>query len=88
MQSEKATPFHANNLGMAIGIVWALFILLAAWVSVTGWLGGFVEVMSSIYLGYEATLLGSLIGALWAFMHGYVKAYIVARVYNFFLSRR
>jgi len=40
--------------------------------------------ISSLYIGYAATLLGSIIGAIWAFVDGFIGGVIVAWLYNAF----
>lgn len=49
-----------------------------------GWGSGFVEVMSSMYIGYEASLVGGLIGAAWGFVDGAIAGLLISLLYNFF----
>ncbi len=70
-------------LGFALGIVWgaAMLImgLLNMWLS---WGGAFEEVMSTVYLGYKPTLLGSIIGGVWGFVDAGIAGLIIGWLYN------
>lgn len=69
--------------GLALGIVWGLgmFLLgLAAWLF--NWGNAMVVLMSSLYLGYDATFVGSLLGGLWGFVDALIGGVIFAWLYN------
>ncbi|MFQ5925341.1 MAG: hypothetical protein ACE5IE_05035, partial [Dehalococcoidia bacterium] len=57
----------AVALGVALGVVFGLYAfvigLAAAYLD---WGRGLVDVIGSLYIGYEATLVGSFIGLGWA----------------------
>ena len=38
--------------------------------------------MSTFYIGYTYTLLGSLLGLVWGFVDGFVGSYIIVWLYN------
>jgi hypothetical protein len=74
-------------LGFAISVLWGAGVLLmglaaALW----GWGGGFVDMLGSVYLGYSATVGGSLIGTAWALVDGFVCGVVVAWLYNRFAA--
>ena len=71
-----------KGLAIGIGVAWAVCILFAGWASMFGWCTRFVDVMSSVYIGYKPTLLGGIIGALWGFIDGLICGLIIAIVYN------
>lgn len=78
---------HLNikGFGLALGITWgfAVFILgIAAWWF--GWGTGLVDVLGTLYFGYEATLVGSIIGLGWGFVDGFIGGAILAWLYNIF----
>lgn len=76
---------NVAGLGFALGIacaVYALFIGAAAWLF--GWGTAVVEVLSSLYIGYDATFLGAVIGAVWAFVDGFIGGVIIGWLYNRF----
>jgi hypothetical protein len=46
-----------------------------------GWAVGSVDVIG---IGYQATFVGAIIGAIWAFVDGYVGSLIVVWLYSKF----
>jgi hypothetical protein len=69
-------------LGLSTGLVWAFCNLLAGWTAMFGWGGKYVDLMSSIYIGYSASILGGIIGGVWAFLDGLIGGLLIAIVYN------
>ena len=75
----KPVPF-----GLAAGILWGLAILIIGLASaVTGYGGRFIDVVGSFYLGYVATIPGSIIGGIWGFFDALIAGAIFAWVYNY-----
>ncbi len=75
---------HVKAISLSAGIVWGLGLLLCGWVASTGWCDYFVEVMSSVYIGYAPTFGGGIIGGIWGFVDGAVGGFIFAHLYNYF----
>jgi hypothetical protein len=78
---------HLNvlYLGLALGIscaIYAFFIGAAAWLF--NWGTSIVEVVSSLYIGYKPTLIGSIVGSVWALIDGFIGGVIIAWLYNRF----
>jgi hypothetical protein len=69
-------------LGIAFGLVWAIGIFLAGIFAMFNWGNAFVATIASFYLGYGASVVGALIGALWAIVDGFVAGYVIAWIYN------
>ena len=46
------------------------------------WGGALEEVMSTLYIGYKATILGSVIGGVWGFFDAGIGGLVVAWLYN------
>jgi len=69
-------------LGIAIGVLWAIYVFCIGITAIFGWGVAFVNVLASLYIGYEASFLGAILGAIWAFVDGLVAGIIVAWVYN------
>jgi ABC-type dipeptide/oligopeptide/nickel transport system permease subunit len=42
-----------------------------------------VSVLGSLYVGYSATVVGSLIGTVWAFFDGLIGGAVFAYLYNY-----
>ncbi len=78
---------NVKALGLASGIVWSFGIILAGLMAAfLDWGTPFVELMGSCYIGYAPTLVGSLIGGMWAVVDGGVTGVLIALVYNKFAS--
>ena len=73
-----------KGFALAGGIVWAVGVLLLglAALYIDGWGGAIVELLDSIYIGYEATPIGSVIGAVWGFIDGFIGCAAFAWLYN------
>jgi hypothetical protein len=69
-------------LGVAVGIVWSIGVFFAGIFAMFHWGNAFVDVIGSFYIGYGASLLGAVIGALWALADGFVAGVVVAWIYN------
>lgn len=74
---------NPKALGIAGGALCGLYILcLGLAATYLGWGEGIVELISTFYRGYGATLTGSIIGAIWGMMDGFIAGYIFALIYN------
>ena len=71
--------------GLSFGIVWSVLIFLCGISAMSlNWGTKFVEVFANIYPGYQATFLGSIIGAFWGFIDGGIGGALLAWLYNKF----
>jgi len=74
---------NAKNFGLACGILWGVLVLLMGWAAaLIGWTSAMVDVFASIYIGYSASFVGAIIGAIWAFFDGLIGGYIFVWLYN------
>jgi len=76
---NKCSP---NALGIAIGVVWAAYVFFCGITATFGWGVALVDAISSLYIGYGPTFLGSVIGAVWGFVDGYIAGIVIAWIYN------
>ena len=77
--------FNGNILGLVFGTVGALVVFLATnWLLIKGGhpVGPHLSLLGQFFIGYSVTFVGSLIGAAYAFVCGYLAGLIVAYVYN------
>ena len=77
--------FNGNILGLVFGTIGALVVFLATnWLLIKGGdlVGPHLSLLGQFFTGYSVTFVGSLIGAAYAFVSGYVAGLIVAYVYN------
>ncbi len=70
-------------LGLTLGIVWgAAMFIMGVMAMFFNYGDGFVKALGSLYIGYKATALGSLIGAVWGFIDAGICGVIIAWLYN------
>ena len=69
-------------LGVAFGVLWAVYVLFLGIAAMFNWGGGIVDGLGTLYIGYGPSVLGAVIGAIWAFVDGLVAGVIVAWIYN------
>ena len=78
--SQKLDPVRA---GLALGWTCALGILfLGVLATHFGWGLLMVELIGTVYSGYNATLLGSFVGAVWALVDGFIGGWLFCWIYN------
>jgi hypothetical protein len=81
---DKCQPLA---LGVAIGILWAIYVFVVGITAMFGWGNALVEALASLYIGYRASVLGAIIGALWAFADGFIAGVVIAWIYNVVAAR-
>ncbi len=77
------------SLGLTLGVVLAIYVFflgIVAWL--LGWGTQLVELTSLLYIGYAPTFWGSIIGAVWGFIDGFIGGAIIAWLYNKFQKIR
>jgi len=74
--------FSPNALGVAIGVLWAAYVLFCGITAIFGWGTALVNALSSLYIGYGASILGAVIGAVWGFVDGYIAGVVIGWLYN------
>jgi len=84
MAREKSAKISSIGLALGVGIYWGLSMVVAGWASMFDWGNGFVSVMSSLYIGYEPSFIGAVIGGIWGFFDGFIAGGVVAFFYNAF----
>jgi hypothetical protein len=73
-----------KGLALGIGTAYALCMFFLGIAAMFNWGTELVLMMSSVYFGFNATILGAIIGAIWAFIDGAIFGAIIALVYNRF----
>lgn len=88
-QDQHHTTLGVISLGLAIGVTSAIFVfILGVMAAFFGWGLELAAMLSSLYIGYGPTLIGSITGAVWAFVDGLIAGVMIAWFYNRFLLRR
>ncbi len=79
---------NIKALALAAGIVWGLAIfLITYWFLLRGYEGEMLSRLSNVYLGYEVTWVGGLIGLAWGFVDGLIGGAVLALLYNRFIPK-
>ena len=79
---------NVKAFGLACSILWGVGLFLITW-----WLillesaPRSAGLLGRVYLGYTITPLGSLVGALWAFVDAFICGAILAWLYNVIAAR-
>jgi hypothetical protein len=85
--TNQQCRLHVVGLGVAFGLTTAFIMLVYG---IVAWKYSFgtpvVDLMSSIYIGYHPTLIGSAIGGLYGFLDGFVCGALIAVFYNLYCS--
>lgn len=72
---------------LTCGVLWsgAAFVL-GLFAFLFSWGVEWVDLLGKVYIGYKATFAGSFVGAVWAFVDGFIGGGIFAWLYNKFLK--
>lgn len=85
-EATKHTKIFSHALGMAVGILWAAYVLLCGFIAIFGWGVSLVHTFSSLYIGYGPSISGAIIGGIWGFVDGYIAGFVIAWLYNRFIA--
>jgi hypothetical protein len=86
--SSASAPLGVVSFGLALGITLAIIVfVIGVTTAFIGWGVLVVQVLSTLLVGYEPTLIGSITGAVWAFVDGLIAGAFMAWLYNRFARR-
>lgn len=88
---KSVIRLSGHILGFILGVIGALVIFIATnWLVLKGGpvVGPHMRLLDQFFVGYSVTFIGSLVGAVYAFIIGYVSGLFVAMVYNWVISFR
>jgi hypothetical protein len=89
VEDSRHTTLDIISFGLAVGVTLGLItFLLGLTAGLLEWGVPVVAVLSSIFIGYSPTLVGSFAGVVWAFFDGFVTGLLISWLYNRFLLRR
>ncbi len=72
-------------LGLAFGVTWGVSVFLMGIIAYLYAYGKpFVEAMSALYIGYEPSIAGSVIGGVIGFIDAFIGGAVIAWLYNKF----
>ena len=78
----KEFKLHPIKMGLASGIFFAIAFLLMGLISISGYGAELVNLMGTVYIGFKPTFWGSIIGAIYAFVDGFVIGGLITFIYN------
>ena len=74
---------NVKALGLTLGIIGSSGILFLGLMSLfLNWGTDVINLIGSVYIGYNSTLVGIFIGTIWGFCDGAVFGILIAWVYN------
>ena len=77
------------SFGLALGLTCALLVfLLGIMAGLFGWGAFLAQVLQNLFIGFAPTFVGSIAGAVWAFVDGFIAGALIAFFYNRFLLVR
>lgn len=77
-----------KSLAFSTGIIWGFMVMFLSWISNTGWGVDIIEVLSSFYIGLKPTLIGGLLGFIWAFVNGFILVMGIGHLYKYILNKK
>ena len=84
----NATQLNATRFAMAAGVVLGLALLVLTLAAAWRGIGSNLSHLSAIYIGYDVSYLGSVIGLIYGFITGAIAGFLFAVVYNGSLRQR
>lgn len=79
---------NVKAFALTCGLFWGFGLLFITWwIILFEGLTGEITLIGKVYLGYNISIGGSIIGFLWAFADGIIGGGIFAWLYNFLSSR-
>ena len=82
-KKKKAERFNKKRWALAGRLWWGLAALLLGLIATfTGYGSEVVALMGTVYLGYSATLFGSLIGTVWAIVDMFIGVWLLLWIYE------
>ena len=74
---------NVKTFSLALAIIWCLGVFISGILATLFNYGAaYVNMLSSVYIGFKATYLGSVIGAIWGFFDAWIGGAIFAALYN------
>lgn len=81
---KHGKKLHALAFGFALGLMSAIFTFILGLFAIRGYGLGYVNMLSTVYIGFGPSFLGSIVGAIWAFCESFIFGAIFAALYNCF----
>jgi len=79
--------FKIKSFALSLGCIWGFAQLIVGWFGAAGWGNDYIDVMSSLYLGYDSTFFGGIVGGIWGFVIGVIFGAVFAYLYDLFSGK-
>ncbi len=88
-EDQRRATLGVISFGLAVAITSAVFtFFLGVVAALFGWGVVLAQILSSLYIGFAPTFVGTIAGAVWAFADGFIAGVMIAWLYNRLLLRR
>ena len=82
-KGKVCSGLDPKKFGLSLGLVCGIYMVLLGLISgLFGWGAAIVRLIGSMYIGYDSSLKGLLIGFVWSFIDCFIAGYIFALIYN------
>lgn len=78
------SKLHSHALGVAAAVIAALSMLIMGILAMAGVYMEAFQIMKAFHIGFDATIVGTLIGIIEAAVVSYIGGYLFGSVYNKF----
>ena len=88
---RAVVSLNGNIVGLVLGVLGAAIIFISTnWLVIKGGeqVGPHLGLLGQFFIGYRVSFVGSLVGAAYALVIGYVAGRFIARLYNTIASLR
>jgi len=80
---KNCSALSPIGLGISLGFIWALGLFFLGLLGAYAHYGlPFIRIIGSVYIGYHASFIGSIVGGIWGFVDLFIGGVIIAWVYN------
>jgi hypothetical protein len=86
----RLARLNALILGIVLGLVFGFgLFLVTIWLVIKGGavVGPNLALLGQVFIGYDVTAWGSLVGLFYGFLSGFVIGFAIASIYNWLVER-
>jgi len=81
------TELDSRAFGLACGLLWSLAVVGLGLMARVGWGKRWEGMLADVYRGYNETVTGLVLGAVWGFFDGFTGGFALAWLYDQLRSR-
>jgi hypothetical protein len=80
--ATETTELNARAFGLACASLWSGAVVVLGITARFGWGRRWQRLLADVYKGYDESVSGLIVGALWAFVDGFTGGYLFAWLYD------